>query len=76
MYKALVASGVATASLLGYCVYFDHARRSAPDYKDKIRAKRTAARNASRVSKSQKCHIRKMYGLKMMRSNFSKIRPQ
>ena len=32
-----VGAGVAVASLLAYCVYFDYKRRSAPDYKDKVR---------------------------------------
>lgn len=39
---ATVASfGIATA-VLGYCVYFDHKRRSAPDFKEKLIAKRKA----------------------------------
>jgi hypothetical protein len=34
------AAGVAGVALLGYSIYFDHKRRSAPDYKQKIRESR------------------------------------
>ncbi|KHJ88621.1 nematode cuticle collagen domain protein [Oesophagostomum dentatum] len=33
----IMAAGLAGAAFIGYCIYFDHARRSAPDYKEKIR---------------------------------------
>lgn len=32
-----IAAGVAGTLFLGYCIYFDHKRRSDPDYKKKIR---------------------------------------
>ncbi|KJH44704.1 MAS20 protein import receptor [Dictyocaulus viviparus] len=35
-----MAAGLAGAAFIGYCIYFDHARRSAPDYKEKIRRNR------------------------------------
>uniref|UniRef100_A0A1I7XLI1 Mitochondrial import receptor subunit TOM20 homolog n=1 Tax=Heterorhabditis bacteriophora TaxID=37862 RepID=A0A1I7XLI1_HETBA len=36
----LVAAGLAGAAFIGYCVYFDHKRRSDPNYKEKIRQNR------------------------------------
>ncbi|EFP05684.1 hypothetical protein GCK72_018275 [Caenorhabditis remanei] len=38
--NVVLAAGVAGAAFLGYCIYFDHKRINAPDYKDKIRQKR------------------------------------
>lgn len=38
-----IACGV---GFLAYCVYFDHKRRLAPDYKDKVRARRERERLA------------------------------
>jgi len=35
-----VALGVTGGLFLAYCVYFDHKRRSAPDFKAKLKAKR------------------------------------
>ena len=32
-----VVAGVGAAALLGYCIYFDHKRRSAPDFKEKLK---------------------------------------
>ncbi|CAO4379174.1 unnamed protein product [Caenorhabditis nigoni] len=40
--NVVLAAGVAGAAFLGYCIYFDHKRINAPDYKDKIRQKRRA----------------------------------
>ena len=39
--KMLIAAGVG-AAFIGYCIYFDYKRRSAPDYKQKIRASKTS----------------------------------
>lgn len=36
----VMAAGLAGAAFIGYCIYFDHKRRSAPDYKEKIRRNR------------------------------------
>lgn len=36
----IMAAGLAGAAFIGYCIYFDYARRSAPDYKEKIRRNR------------------------------------
>ena len=36
----LALAGVTGGLFLAYCVYFDHKRRSAPDFKKKLRAKR------------------------------------
>lgn len=33
----VTAASAAAVAFLGYCVYFDRKRRSAPDYKQKIR---------------------------------------
>ncbi|KAJ1367024.1 hypothetical protein KIN20_027854 [Parelaphostrongylus tenuis] len=56
----ITAAGLAGAAFIGYCIYFDYARRSAPDYKEKIRRNRrekakaragcTAAGRSSTVS--------------------------
>ncbi|PAV80116.1 hypothetical protein WR25_11861 [Diploscapter pachys] len=43
--KVLIAAGVG-AAFIGYCIYFDYKRRSAPDYKQKIRANRRAKAEA------------------------------
>ncbi|CAI5452681.1 unnamed protein product [Caenorhabditis angaria] len=40
--NVVLCAGLAGAAFLGYCVYFDHKRINAPDYKDKIRQKRRA----------------------------------
>ncbi|KAK6016418.1 MAS20 protein import receptor [Ostertagia ostertagi] len=40
MPHVIAAVGLAGAALTVYCIYFDHTRRSAPDYKDKIRRRR------------------------------------
>ena len=47
--KFLVACGVGFVSSLfiGYCIYFDRKRRSDPDYKKKVRARRRAAERRS-----------------------------
>lgn len=45
MYKSLVAGGVAAATFISYCFYFDYKRRSDPQYKTKLRAKRRKERN-------------------------------
>jgi len=36
----LAAAGLAGAAFIGYCIYFDHKRRSAPDYRQKVRERR------------------------------------
>ncbi|VDM61203.1 unnamed protein product [Angiostrongylus costaricensis] len=38
--RIIMAAGLAGAAFIGYCIYFDYARRSAPDYKEKIRQNR------------------------------------
>ncbi|CAI2354934.1 unnamed protein product [Caenorhabditis sp. 36 PRJEB53466] len=40
--NVVLAAGIAGAAFLGYCIYFDHKRINAPDYKEKIRQKRRA----------------------------------
>ncbi len=37
-----IMAGIGAAAFLGYCIYFDQKRRSAPDFKEKLRAKRKA----------------------------------
>ena len=41
----IAATGV--AAFVGYCIYFDHKRRSAPDFKKKLREKRNKAKSSS-----------------------------
>ncbi|CAG9541061.1 unnamed protein product [Cercopithifilaria johnstoni] len=41
--QIVTAAGIAAAAFIGYCIYFDHKRRSAPDYKQKIRELRRAS---------------------------------
>ena len=40
-------AGLGTAALVGYCIYFDHRRRSHPDFRRKLREKRKAATKGS-----------------------------
>jgi len=41
----------AAASVVAYCIYFDHKRRNAPDFQDKLRKKRQEAKDlAARMS--------------------------
>lgn len=42
----VTAASLAAAAFVGYCIYFDHKRRSAPDYKQKIRENRRSAAKA------------------------------
>uniref|UniRef100_A0A0N5AXJ8 Translocase of outer mitochondrial membrane 20 n=1 Tax=Syphacia muris TaxID=451379 RepID=A0A0N5AXJ8_9BILA len=48
----LTAASVAAAAFVGYCIYFDHKRRCAPDYKQKIRENRRAAAKAKALNSS------------------------
>ncbi len=38
-----ICAGIGAAAFLGYCLYFDSRRRSAPDFKKKLRERRRAA---------------------------------
>ena len=38
-----LCAGLGAAAFIGYCIYFDRARRSAPDFKKKLREKRRHA---------------------------------
>ena len=38
-----LCAGIGAAAFIGYCIYFDRARRSAPDFKKKLREKRRHA---------------------------------
>jgi import receptor subunit TOM20 len=51
--KTTVVCGVAGALFLGYCFYFDHKRRHAPDFKKKLHEKR-AADKENRKNKNRK----------------------
>jgi import receptor subunit TOM20 len=43
-----LCAGLGAAAFIGYCFYFDHRRRAAPDFKKKLREKRrTAAKRAA-----------------------------
>lgn len=40
--NAIVAGlGTAAVAFLGYCIYFDHKRRSDPEYKKKVRERKS-----------------------------------
>ena len=38
-----IMAGLGATAFVGYCIYFDHKRRSAPDFKEKLKAKRKRA---------------------------------
>ena len=38
-----IVAGLGAAAFIGYCVYFDHKRRSAPNFKEKVKARRKMA---------------------------------
>ena len=43
-----IVAGIGAAAFLTYCIYFDRKRRSAPDFKAKLRERRRmAAKKAS-----------------------------
>jgi len=48
--KLGIVAATAGAAIIGYCIYFDHKRRSAPDFKKKLREKR----NQKKASSSSK----------------------
>lgn len=48
--KLLTALGLTGCAFVGYAFYFDYKRTHAPDYKDKLRAKRKAAQKAKQPS--------------------------
>ncbi|XP_017145098.1 mitochondrial import receptor subunit TOM20 homolog [Drosophila miranda] len=50
-FKLLALTAVSSA--LGYCVYFDNKRRSDPDYKKKVRARRLKAKLAKDQERQQ-----------------------
>jgi len=43
-----LAAGLAATTIIGYCIYYDKKRRSDPEYKKKVRARRLQARRAER----------------------------
>ncbi|XP_033120459.1 mitochondrial import receptor subunit TOM20 homolog, partial [Anneissia japonica] len=45
-----IIAGIAGSLFLGYCVYFDRKRRSAPDFREKLKEKR--AKSKSKPSKN------------------------
>ncbi|XP_075245320.1 mitochondrial import receptor subunit TOM20 homolog [Convolutriloba macropyga] len=49
--QAQVALGVTGGLFLAYCVYFDHKRRSAPDFRAKLKAKRERQRQEKKSSR-------------------------
>ena len=42
-----VVAATAGAAFIGYCIYFDHKRRNAPDFKKKLREKRNNVKASS-----------------------------
>ena len=49
----LCAGLAAATAFVGYCVYFDQKRRSDPDFKKRLRAKRAAMTNNSKAVTSE-----------------------
>jgi import receptor subunit TOM20 len=46
-----IVAGIGAAAFLGYCVYFDNKRRSAPDFRAKLREKRRLAAKRANAHK-------------------------
>lgn len=46
-----LVAGISAAAVLGYCLYFDRKRRSAPDFKAKLRERRRMAAKKASVSR-------------------------
>ncbi|XP_059622375.1 mitochondrial import receptor subunit TOM20 homolog [Phlebotomus argentipes] len=46
-----IAAGVAGTLFLGYCIYFDHKRRTDPEYKRKVRERRRKAKKAAAANR-------------------------
>merc|ERR1712147_340231 len=49
---ATIFGGLAGVGFIGYCIYFDRKRRSDPNYRDKVRQRREAARKSASSSAS------------------------
>ena len=45
--------GIGAAAFLGYCVYFDNKRRSAPDFRAKLKEKRRLAAKRANANKGK-----------------------
>ena len=43
-------AGLGIAAFIGYCIYFDHKRRNAPDFKQKLKAKRKKERSQNKTN--------------------------
>lgn len=54
MSKTTIVAGVAGAVFLGYCIYFDHKRRNAKDFKKKLHDKRAAQEEWRKKKKGNK----------------------
>nr|XP_028589477.1 TOMM20-like protein 1 [Podarcis muralis] len=52
-----LVAGACGLAVLGYCLYFDHRRRSAPDFKRRLREKR---RKECEKAKKQDAELREM----------------
>merc|ERR1712038_119450 len=49
-----VCAGIGAAAFLGYCIYFDHSRRSNPDFNKKLRERRRLAAKRAAASRGPK----------------------
>ena len=49
--KTVIIAATAGVAFLGYCVYFDHKRRSAPDFKKKLKEKRNQSSTSAAAGK-------------------------
>ena len=41
------------AAVIGYCIYFDHKRRSHPDFKKKLREKRRKLKQGGKYNRTE-----------------------
>lgn len=46
-----ILAGIGAAALISYCFYFDHKRRTSPDFKAKLREKRRLATKKANANK-------------------------
>ena len=45
--------GLVSAAVIGYCIYFDHKRRSHPDFKKKLREKRRKLKQGGKYNRTE-----------------------
>ena len=48
-----IMASIGAAAFVGYCIYFDHKRRSSPDFKENLKARRKQADQSGDHTKQQ-----------------------